>query len=312
MHIVFMGTPEFAVPALERLVVNGYEVVAVYTQPDKGAGRGRTLVESPVKKAAVERGLTVFQPANFKKAETVKQLASFQPDIIVVAAFGHILPESVLAIPPHGCLNIHPSLLPRFRGASPVASAILYGSDFTGVSVMLLDKGMDTGPVLARAQVSVLPADTTGSLTEKLSLVGAELLLEVLPRWVKGELTAQPQDESQASYTEVLDKKDGEIDWSLTAVGIWRRLRALSPWPGCYTKWEGKQLKIVEAVPFVSEKNADIGRVVTLDKGEAAFGIGAGAGVLGVLKVQLEGKKVMTSAEFLRGRKEFVGVVLPS
>ncbi len=311
MRIVFMGTPEFAVPSLEQLVSNGYPVVAVYTQPDKAAGRGRSLVAAPVKKAVVERGLPVVQPVSLKKTEAVKQLASFQPDVIVVAAFGQILPASVLALPSHGCLNIHPSLLPKFRGASPIASALLYGGEFTGVSVMLLDEGMDTGPVLARAQISISPRDTTGSLTEKLSRVGAQLLLDVLPRWVKGEITPQPQDESQATYTQMLDKKDGEIDWSLSAVGIWRRVRALNPWPGCYTRWQGKQFKIIEAMSFSYESNVDMGKVVALDKGEAAFGVGTGAGVLGVLKVQIEGKRAMPAAEFLRGQREFIGAVLP-
>lgn len=311
MRIVFMGTPEFAVPVLEQLVQNGYDVVAIYTKPDRAAGRGRALAVSPVKRLAEELGLPVVQPSSLKSAQAVTQLAGFQPDVTVVAAFGQILPESVLAIPAHGVLNIHPSLLPKFRGASPVASAILYGGEFTGVSVMLLDKGMDTGPLLARAQISISPRDTTGSLTEKLARVGAQLLNEVLPRWVKGELTPQPQDESQATYTRRLDKEDGEIDWTLSAKGIWRRVRALNPWPGCYTRWQGKQLEIIEAVPFPAESNVDVGRVVALDKGEVAFGVGTGKGVLGISKVQLEGKREMTSAEFLRGQREFVGAVLP-
>lgn len=311
MRIVFMGTPEFAVPSLEQLVQNGHDVVAVYTKPDRTAGRRRAPVASPVKRLAVELGLPVVQPDSLKSAQAVKQLASFQPDVVVVAAFGQILPESVLAVPAHRTLNIHPSLLPKFRGASPVASAILYGGEFTGVSVMLLDKGMDTGPLLARAQISISPRDTTGSLTGKLARVGAQLLLEVLPRWVKGELAPQPQDDSQATYTRRLDKEDGEIDWTLSAKGIWRRVRALNPWPGCYTRWQGKQLKITEAVFFPTERNVDIGRVVALDKGEVAFGVGTGAGVLGISKVQLEGKRAMTSAEFLRGQRDFVGSVLP-
>ena len=311
MRIVFMGTPDFAVPSLEQLMLNGYDVVAVYTQPDRVAGRGQALAASPVKIAALEKGLSVVQPESLKLPEAVKQLAGFRPDAIVVSAFGQILPESVLTIPAHGALNIHPSLLPKFRGASPVASAILYGDNFAGVSVMLLDKGMDTGPVLARAQISISPRDTTGSLTRKLAVVGAQLLLEVLPRWVKGELTPQPQDEVQATYTKRFEKEDGEIDWTLPAVELGRRVRALNPWPGCYTRWQGKQLKIIEAVPVPTEKNVDTGRVVVLGKGEAAFGVGTGAGVLGILQVQLEGKRAVTAAEFLRGQKEFAGTVLP-
>lgn len=312
MRIVFMGTPDFAVPALEQLVLNGYDVVAVYTKPDRVAGRGQALAASPVKRVAVEWGLSVVQPDSLKSAPAVEQLASFRPDVIAVAAFGQILPESVLAIPAHGTLNIHPSLLPKFRGASPVASAILHGDEFAGVSLMLLDKGMDTGPVLARAQISISPQDTTGSLTDKLSGVGAQLLLEVLPRWMKGEIDPHPQDEAQATYTKRFDKGDGEINWTLPAVELGRRVRALNPWPGVYTRWQGKQLKIIEAMPLSDEVNVDIGKVVAQGKGEAAFGVGTGAGVLGILKVQLEGKRTVTAAEFLRGQKDFAGTVLPS
>ncbi|MBI2851948.1 MAG: methionyl-tRNA formyltransferase [Chloroflexi bacterium] len=312
MRVVFMGTPWFAVPALEYLVRNGHDVVAVYTQPDKAAGRGKALSVSPVKKAAGELGLPLVQPAGFKKTETVARLASFKPEAIIVVAFGKILPASVLAIPPRGCLNVHPSLLPKFRGPSPIASALLYGSDFTGVSILLLDEGVDSGPVLARAQVTILPHDTAGSLTEKLSLVGAQLLIDVLPRWAHGDIIPQPQDSSQATYTQPFKKADGEINWALTAVGIWWRVRALSPWPGSYTTWDGKQLKILEAVPFPAEKNAEIGHVVPLYTGEAAFGVGTGSGVLGVVKVQLEGRRAMSSAEFLRGHKDFIGAVLPN
>lgn len=306
-----MGTPEFAVRPLETLVLNDYDVVAVYTRPDSPAGRGRAVVASPVKKAAENYGLPVLQPASLKKAEAVARLRDLKPDVIVVAAFGQILPPSVLSIPPHGCLNVHPSLLPKFRGASPIASAILYGGEFTGVSVMVLDEGMDTGPVLARAQISISPWNTTGSLADKLSRVGAQLLLHALVHWTRGELSPQPQDESQAIYTKMLEKKDGEIDWQLSAVGIWRRIRAFDPWPGCYTWWQGKQIKIIEALPFPGVKDADIGQLVALDKGEAVFGVGTGSGVLGVLKVQLEGKRVMSAAEFLRGQREFIGAVLP-
>ena len=311
MRIVFMGTPDFAVPALEQLVLNGYEVV-VYTQPDRVAGRGRALTASPVKIAALEKGLPVVQPESLKLPEVVKQLAEFRPDVIVVSAYGQMLPESVLAIPPHGVVNIHPSLLPKFRGASPVASIILSGDEFAGVSIMLLDKGMDTGPVLAQAQISISSQDTNGSLTDKLAGVGSTLLLEVLPRWMKGEITPQPQDESQATYTKRFDKGDGEIDWTLPAAELGRRVRALNPWPGCYTRWQGKQLKIIEALPLSVEGNVDIGKVVSPGKGEAAFGVGTGAGVLGILQLQMEGKRAVTAAEFLRGQKDFAGTVLPS
>jgi len=288
-----MGTPGFAVPSLEQLVLGQYQLVAVYTQPDRASGRGRSLISNPVKKSALDLGLPVIQPAGWRGADEVKRLASFRPDVIVVAAFGQILPQSVLDIPAYGCINIHPSLLPEFRGATPVAAAILAGRQFTGVSLMLLDQGLDTGPVLAQAQISISLRDTTASLTSKLSRVAAQLLLEVLPRWLKEEIKPQPQDESQASYSGVLAKENGEIDWQLPAVDIWRRVRAYSPWPGTYTRWKGRQLRIVEAVPVTGERTTETGRVVALDSADAAFGVSTGDGVLGITRVQLEGKKAM-------------------
>ncbi len=312
MRVVFMGTPEFAVPSLEHLILDQYQVGAVYTQPDRAAGRGRSLVSSPVKRAAVDWGVPIMQPANFKGAEAVAQLASFQPDVIVVAAFGQILPRSVLDIPACGCINIHPSLRPKFRGASPVAAAILAGEEFTGISIMLMDKGLDTGPVLVQAQTPISTRDTTGSLTAKLSLIAAHLLLEVLPRWVGGELNPRSQDETKTSHTLMFSKQDGEIDWHLPAVDIWRKVRALQPWPGCYTGWQGKQLKIIEAVSLAGEKKAEVGQVVALNQEGAAFGVNTGDGVLGVSKVQLEGKRSMSGAEFLRGHEQLLGTILPS
>jgi len=305
-----MGSPEFAVLPLEHLILNQYPVAAVYTQPDKPAGRGRSLVSTPVKRAAVAHKLPVIQPASLKDAEAVAQLTGFHPDIIVVAAFGQILPQSVLDIPSHGCINLHPSLLPRFRGASPVASAILAGDDFTGVSVMLMDKGLDTGPVLARAQIPISAQDTTGSLTAKLSLIAAQLLLEVLPGWLKGELTPQPQNEAEATHSVLISKQEGKIDWHLPAIDIWRRVRAFHPWPGCYTTWQGKQLKIIEAVPLLREGASDIGQVVAMAGTKAAFGVGTGSGILGVLKLQMEGKRAMSAADFLKGQRQFIGTIL--
>ncbi len=312
MRVVFMGSPEFAVSPLEHLLASQYQVVAVYTQPDKPAGRGRGLVSSPVKRAALARRLPVVQPAKLKGAGVVEQISGFKPDVIVVAAFGQILPQPVLALPRLGCLNIHPSLLPRFRGASPVASAILAGDEFTGVSIMLMDEGLDSGPVLARAQIPILAIDTTSSLTTKLSWLGAQLLLEVLVHWTRGELTSRPQNEAEASYCRSISKEEGEIDWHQPAIDIWRRVRAFDPWPGCYTGWRGRRLKIIEAVPLPEEKAFKVGEVVMLSEGsKAAFGICTGDGVLGVLRVQLEGKQVLSAAEFLRGQRDFIGTVLP-
>lgn len=308
-----MGTPEVAVPSLQQLIGNRYQVVAVYTAPDKAAGRGRSLSISPVKKAAADWQLPVVQPASFRAAETVRQLSSWQPDVIVVAAYGLILPPVVLAIPKHGCVNVHPSLLSEFRGGAPVAAAILAGKEFTGVSIMILDKGMDTGPVLARAQVSISARDTTDSLTAKLSRLAAALLLEILPQWLRGEIAPQAQDGAQATYSTLLTKQDGEIDWQLPAVDIWRKVRAFYPWPGAYTRWQARQLKIIEAVPLPGAGNAAAGLVVGLNGNkEAAFGIATGEGVLGIRRLQLEGKRVMSATDFLRGQRQFLGARLPS
>ena len=311
LRILFMGTPEFAVPSLEHLILNQYQLVAVYTQPDKPIGRGRSLVSLPVKRAAVTWKLPVVQPVSLKRAEVVAQLADFHPDVIVVAAFGQILPQSVLDIPSCGCINIHPSLLPRFRGASPVAAAILAGDEFTGVSIMLMDSGLDTGPVLARAPISISPGDTTGSLTVKLSLVAARLLQEVLVRWSRDEITPRPQNETEATYSAPITKEAGEIDWHLPAVDIWRRVRAFQPWPGCYTSWQGKRLEIIEAVPLPGEVTFEVGQVVALNKEGVAFGVYTGDGILGVLKVQLEGRRALPAAEFVRGQRQFIGAILP-
>lgn len=315
LRVIFMGSPEFSVHALRYLILNKYEVVAVYTQPDKPAGRGRSLVAPPLKKAALAQGLPILQPASLKGSEVVTQLASFRPDIIVVAAYGQILPQSVLGIPAYGCINIHPSLLPKFRGASPVAAAILAGERFTGVSIMMMERGLDSGPVLARAQTPISVWDNTGSLTAKLAVVAAHFLLEVLTCWTRGELTPQPQNESEISFSATVSKEEGKIDWRLRAIDIWRRVRAFYPWPGCYTRWQGKQLKIIAAVPLTGGKDLEVGRVVALTPTpggpEAVFGVNTGDGILGICQVQLEGKRAMSAAEFLRGQRQFIGEMLP-
>jgi len=311
VRIVFMGSPQFAVPSLEQLLRSRHQIVAVYTQPDRPAGRGRALVTPPVKEAAVRHGLTVVQPDDFRSSKLVSQLAEFKPDVIVVCAYGQILPQWVLDIPPRGCVNVHFSLLPRHRGASPVAAAILAGDKFTGVSIMLVSRKLDTGPVLAMAAITMSPHDTTGTLTDKLSLVGAYLLEEALTGWLRGEITPRPQDDAGATYFSEIKKDAGEIDWHLPAVDIWRRVRAFNPWPVCYTNWRSKQLKIVEAVPLAGGGASEIGRVLALPEQEAGVGIGTGDGILGLLMVQLEGKRVMTAADFLRGQRDFIGSVLP-
>ncbi len=315
MRIVFMGTPEFAVAPLEHLILNQYQVVAVYTRPGRPAGRGRPLVSPPVKRVAQTWNLPVVQPVSLKKAEVVAQLAEFAPDVIVVAAFGQILPPPVLDLPRYGCINIHPSLLPRFRGASPVVATVLAGDEFAGVSLMLMDRGLDTGPVLARAQITVSADDTAGLLSDKLSQVAARLLQEVLVGWVRGEIRPQPQNEAEVSYSGVITKEAGEIDWSLPAIDIWRRVRAFQPWPGAYSWWWGMRLKIIEALPLPEQEGVGIGQAVALSPAtgrlRVAFGIGCGGGILGVSQVQLEGKRAMPAAEFVRGQRQFVGATLP-
>lgn len=315
MRIVFMGSPGFAVPSLRYLVRSHCRVVAVYTQPDRRAGRGRVLASSPTKEAALELGIPVVQPDHLRGA-AVAELAALRPDIVVAAAFGQILPQTVLDIPLYGCLNIHPSLLPRHRGASPAAAAILAGDEFTGVSIMQMEAGLDTGPVLSQAQILVLTRDTTGSLTARLAHIAAGLLGEVLVGLPRGEIIPRPQNDAEATYSGTITKGSGEIDWHRPAVAIWRQVRAYQPWPGCYTRWRGRRLEIVAAVPLCGEEAHQVGQVVALppDAGRsgAAFGIGTGGGTLGVVAVQLEGKRVMPAAEFLRGQPGFIGAVLPS
>jgi len=309
MRIVFMGVPEFAVPALERLILGEHQVVAVYTQPDKPAGRGRVPTFPPVKRAALEHGLEVRQVESFAEAGAIASLAQLSPDVIVVVAFGQILPPQVLTIPPFGCINLHPSLLPRHRGPTPIPAAILAGDDWTGASIMLLDEGIDSGPILAQRRVAIAPQDTTDSLTRKLAQIAAQLLEETLPRWLSHLLTPQPQRKEEATYTKLLSKEEGEIDWQIPAPQIWRRVRAFYPWPGCYTTWQGKMLKIVEAVPLRGERG-EPGRVVSLDRGEV--GVQSGAGILRLLRVQLEGRREMSAEEFLRGHRAFIGALLTS
>jgi methionyl-tRNA formyltransferase len=305
-----MGTPEFALPALDRLVSGGHEVLAVYTQPDKPAGRGRGLVSSMVKKAALDYGLPVWQHPSLRPPEERERLASLRPEVIVVAAFGLLLPQNILDIPPLGCLNIHPSLLPRHRGPTPVAAAILAGDEITGVSIMLLDKGMDTGPLLAQQEVTISPQDTTGSLTAKLAQLGGQLLMQTLPLWLEGKLTPQPQDNEKATYSRLITKEEGELDWQRLAIELWRKVRAFQPWPGCYTTWQGRRLKVMEAIPLPG--GGEPGRVIAIKEVQgASVGVQAGEGVVGLLQLQLEGKRVMSAEEFIRGQRGFIGALLP-
>ncbi len=311
MRVVFMGTPEFAVPSLEALLGSSYRVVAVYTQPDKKAGRGQQVALSPVKQLALSHGLEIVQPDSLKDSSEVERLASFAPDLIVVAAFGQILPLEILALPKFGCLNVHPSLLPKYRGASPVATAILQGDEVTGVTIMLLDAGMDTGPIINQKEMPISAEDTTGTLTAKLAQTGAQLLMETLPLWLDEQIKPRAQEESRASYTKVITKNDGQIAWQLAALDLWRQVRAFDPWPGCYTWWRGKRLKIGKVVPLSGGKTGEPGKVVTLPQpGPAVVGVATGDGVLGLIRVQLEGKREISAEEFVRGQRDFIGSYL--
>jgi methionyl-tRNA formyltransferase len=308
-RVIFMGTPDFAVPSLQALLGSICQVVAVYTQPDKEAGRGRHISSTPVKELASTRGLEVVQPETLKDREVVEHLNQLKPDIIIVAAYGRIITSEILALPEFGCLNVHPSLLPRYRGSSPIASAILQGDEGTGVTIMMMDKGLDTGPILAQRTSPILTGDTTGSLTARLAETGAQLLLETIPLWLEGKIKPQPQDEKGASYTRVITKEDGKIDWALTALELWRRVRAYAPWPGCYAMWQKKRLRIIEAVALPGGRYEETGKVIVLPPGtgRAVVGVQTRDGILGLVRVQLEGKRAMSAEEFLRGQRGFEG-----
>jgi methionyl-tRNA formyltransferase len=309
MRIVFMGVPEFAVPVLVRLVHSEHQVIAVYTRLDKPSGRGRGISESPVKHIAEEMGLEVRQVESFKKADDVVDLAGLKPDIIVVASFGIILPQSVLDISPCSCLNLHPSLLPLYRGPTPIPAAILAGDDVTGTSIMLIDKNIDSGPILAQRKVPIEPSDTTQSLTEKLAHSSADLLMETLPGWLSCSIKPRTQRHEDATYTKMINKNDGALDWQLPAIELWRRVRAYYPWPVAFTSWNDKGIRILEALPQSGQLDVS-GRVLDLGCGEV--GVQTGSGILKLVRVQVEGKKEMGIAEFVRGQRSFVGSMLPS
>jgi len=299
-----MGTPAFAVPSLEALA-RRYDVAAVVTQPDRPARRGRKLTASAVKEAALKLRLPMMQPVSLRDEEAISRLSELEPRVMVVAAYGQILRPQVLAIPPAGVINVHPSLLPKYRGASPIAGALLAGEEETGVTIMLMDEEMDTGPILAQTTVRVDSADTTGSLEERLARVGAELLVETLPAWLEGRIEAQPQDDGRATYTKPLTKDDAAIDWSLPAIDIWHRVRAYNPRPGARTWWKGDQLKVLAAYPDSDWKGeGEPGQVVRTSSG---VGVVTGEGALLLEAIQLPGKRAMSMEDFARGQRDFVG-----
>ncbi len=316
MSIVFLGTHAFAVPSLRRLVQAGFEIAAVYTQPDRPAGRGRRVTAPPVKRAALELNLPIRQPEDMRDPAALAELASLRPAVAVGVAYGQILRPEVLEIPEKGVLNVHPSLLPRHRGAAPVPAAILAGDDRTGVTIILMDRGMDSGPILARGEIDIDDRDTAGSLMDRLSGVAAELVAETLPRWLNGEIEPKPQDGSLATKAPLLNKDHGGIDWSLPAGDIWRRVRAYNPWPGAHTTLEGELLHIWEAWPLPGGAGPP-GTVVALSEEQRAalpaaahrtpFGVHTGDGVLAVISVQRPGRRALPAGDFLRGMRTFIG-----
>ena len=313
MRIVFMGTPDFAVPTLEALIESRHEVVAVYTQPDREQGRGKKVVFSPVKECALRHGIPVRQPKGIRKPETVEKLRSYAPDLIVVVAYGVILRPPVLESAKYGCLNVHASLLPKYRGAAPIQWAILDGEEKTGVTIMQMDEGLDTGDILAQEETEITPDETGESLFEKLSQMGGPLLLKVIDDLEAGNLHPVKQGDSPTTYARMLDKDMGEIDFTKSAAEIERWIRGLNSWPSAYTFLNGKMLKIWKAevldLPETENReNLSPGTVAAVDK--KSFTVCCGKGALRVLELQASGKPRMSTDAFLRGNRLDPGTVL--
>ncbi len=310
IRIVYMGTPDFAVEPLEAIIKAGYEVAAVVTQPDKQKGRGKEVKMTPVKECALRHGIPVFQPVKIKEPEAVAELEKYQADLFVVAAFGQLLSEEILNMPEYGCINIHASLLPAYRGAAPIQWAVLNGEKESGVTIMQMDKGLDTGDMLLKRSVELSPKETGDSLHDKLMHLGAELIVEALPKLEKGELVPEKQKDELSSYAKKLTKAMGQIDWSKDAVSLERWIRGLNSWPSAYTFFGGKTLKIWEAQ--VAEENgaqkAEPGQVVSVSR--EGFTVACGQGALQILSLQLEGKKRVLTREFLLGYQVEPGMIL--
>jgi methionyl-tRNA formyltransferase len=297
MKIVFAGTPEFALPVLQVLLDSSHEVAAVYTRPDRPSGRGQRLAESPVKRLASRLAIPVCQPGTFRNSGAQAVLAAFGADLMIVVAYGLILPSTVLAVPRLGCINVHASLLPRWRGAAPIQRAILAGDRETGVCLMQMDAGLDTGPVLASAACLIEPDDTGGALHDRLSVLGAQLLKENLDRIFRGELEPHAQDHSQASYADKLEKAEAMIDWSMSAEQIACQVRAYNPWPVAETRYLGRQLRIWEAQPLTMATEQPPGTV--LAAGKTGIDVACGVGVLRILSVQSAGARQVSATDFI-------------
>lgn len=306
MKIIYMGTPDFSVAPLEAILQAGHEVTAVVTQPDKQKGRGKEVQMTPVKECALKHGIPVLQPVKIKEPEAVAELKKYPADIFVVAAFGQLLTEEILNMPKFGCINIHASLLPAYRGAAPIQRVIINGEEKTGVTIQQMAKGLDTGDMLLKKEISIDPKETGGSLHDKLSAAGAELIVEALSKIEKGEVVPEKQDDALSCYAKKLDKAMGLIDFDQNAVSIERLIRGLNPWPSAYTLYKGKTLKIWEADVVPLEKKEEPGTVVFVAKD--FFDIATKEGALRVKSLQLEGKKKVAVKDFLLGYEIVCGM----
>ena len=308
MRIIFMGTPDFSVGTLEALVQAGHEVVLAVTQPDKPKGRGGKMQYTPVKEKALEYDIPVFQPVKVREKSCVEKLDSYKADVMVVVAFGQILPKEILELTPYGCINVHASLLPKYRGAAPIQWSIIDGETVTGVTTMQMDEGLDTGDMLLKTEVPLEPDETGGSLHDKLSAAGAKLCVETLKALEEKTVTPEKQGETPTKYARMLDKELGKIDWTKDAASIERLVRGLNPWPSAYTSWEGKIMKIWSAEVVDRESKAPCGTVAEVTKTD--FSVQTGKGLLKVTELQIPGKKRMAADAFLRGYKMETGTLL--
>ena len=307
LRTVFMGTPEFALQALEGLLDFGVNLVGVYTQPDRPKGRGKKLAASPVKQLALERDLPVFQPQKLRDPEAVKELQELQPDLIIVVAYGQILPKVVLDLPRYHCINVHASLLPKYRGAAPINKAIIDGEAVTGVTTMLMDVGLDTGDMLVKRSLDIDRNETAGELHDRLTLLGREALEETLQQLCAGTLVAEKQNDELSCYAPMMKKEDGLIDWQRSANDIHNQVRGLDPWPGAYTSLDGEVLKVA-ATAVAGDIFGEPGTILSADKTGVCIACGEGALVVGEL--QLPGKKRLSAMNFLSGRPLFPGTIL--
>ena len=308
MKIIFMGTPDFSVGTLEALVEAGHEVVLAVTQPDKPKGRGKEMQFTPVKECAMKFNIPVFQPRKVREPECIEELRKYNADIMVVVAFGQLLPKEILEMTPYGCVNVHASLLPKYRGAAPIQWAIIDGEEVTGVTTMQMNEGLDTGDMLLKVEIPIEAKETGGSLFDKLSDAGAKLCVETLDKLQKKEITPIPQGETTTAYAKMLDKQVGNIDWTKSAVEIERLIRGLTPWPSAYTNWNGKVMKIWDAQALDGASDVLPGTIAQVDK--EAFYVQTGNGFLKVCELQIPGKKRMDAAAFMRGYQVKAGEVL--